>query len=91
MQVEEMNQLSMFAFIAPDGVVQTATMAYDMAGSYAITKVLAKGGLGQSPASLFRQGFRIVPITVTIHQNGPIDERANLALAGPKGGVKATA
>ncbi|RIV20365.1 hypothetical protein DYU11_20145 [Fibrisoma montanum] len=85
MKIDEMHQEDFFVLVAPDGTPQTATLGQDIPESFAITKLLAKAGYGQTPEALIRQGFRFMPVKLTITQNGPHDEAKNLALAKPKG------
>ena len=64
--IDEMKGEEMFAFIAPDGAIQTATIAHEIEMCYAITKLLAKAGYGFPPEELLQKGFVIAPIAVTI-------------------------
>ena len=90
MKLDEMHSVPMFVLVAPDGTPQTSTIGQDIAESFAITKLMAKGGYSQTPEALIRQGFRFAPIRLTIVQDGPVNEVVNLALAKPKG-IKPTA
>ena len=87
MKLHEMHEEEMFVLVAPDGDPQVTMLAEDLPGSFAIAKMMHKAGYSHSPESLIREGFRFLPVRVTIT---PIEadesiERLNLALSKPKG------
>lgn len=85
MELDEMYAVPMYVLVAPDGTPQTSTFGQDLPESFAITKLLHKAGYGQHPSTLIKQGFRFIPVKLTIVQNGPVNEAVNLALSKPKG------
>lgn len=56
--------------VAPDGTPQPSTLAYDFAQCVAYLKLLHKAKMGESPSKLFFRGFKILPVKISIEQNG---------------------
>lgn len=69
-QIEELKNEEMYVMVAPDGSTQLTTLAPDFAMCIGFTELLASKGIGQHPAKLFEQGYQIIPVKVTILQNG---------------------
>lgn len=55
-----------YAWIAPDGEVQIATIAIDPVMCLAFTRLLHKAKMGQSPHEMKLKGFSIQPVNLTI-------------------------
>lgn len=71
MNFEPINNEDYFAWIAPDGTVQVATIGPDKETCLAFSKMLSNKGLSKSPATMMREGYRIdrIHLTVTRHEN----------------------
>jgi hypothetical protein len=74
MKLDELKEEEMYLFLAPDGSCQLATLARDFAMCMGIAELMALHGLGKSPSEMFDQGFEIIPVKVTVVQNGTADE-----------------
>lgn len=71
---EEMHDEEMYCFVAPDGSAQLATMAPEFGLCIAFSEVLHVAGLGLSPSAMFEAGFEILPVKLTLVQNGTAQE-----------------
>jgi hypothetical protein len=72
--LEEMHEQEMYCLVAPDGTPQPMMLAEDFACCMATAKLLHKAGIAESIAKLMYKGFKIVPVKVTITQNGTAEE-----------------
>lgn len=79
MQLEEMKDEIMYVFVAPDGSPQTATLAPDYAMCLAFAQLLAKKGIARHPAVMFREGYEILRVQMSMKQLG--DAEAAFAAA----------
>lgn len=70
MKVDELKNEEMYVLCAPDGSIQISSLAPDFATCLGYSEMLASKGIGQPVADLFKQGFEIMPVKVTILQNG---------------------
>jgi hypothetical protein len=57
-------------FVAPDGYPQIPTLATDFASCVAYAQMMAEKGIGKHPAQMFEEGFVILPVKLTVIQNG---------------------
>lgn len=78
MKLDEMHEEEFCVLVAPDGTPQVSTMAQDFPTCLAITKLLAMSGYGKHPEILLQEGFVILPIKVTIVQNGTEEDAFNM-------------
>jgi|GEM_PF-4473291 len=70
MKIDELLDEEMYVLTAPDGSIQLTTLAPDFAMCVAMTTILGKAGFSQPLDKMFKQGFEIMPVKVTIRQNG---------------------
>lgn len=70
MKIDELKNEEMYVLVAPDGGIQLTTLAPDFATCVAMCQLLASRGIGQPVDKMFEQGFEIMPVKVTIIQNG---------------------
>ena len=68
--MEELHEEEMYCLIAPDGSPQLMTLAPDFPMCYGVIKLLEESGTGQSPEKLFKRGYKIFPVKITVTQNG---------------------
>ncbi|MEO5991884.1 MAG: hypothetical protein ABIP68_09640 [Ferruginibacter sp.] len=69
-KLDVLENEEMYCFVAPDGSPQIGTLAPDFATCIGMTELYAISGMVQTPKKLFEQGFVILPVKVTITQNG---------------------
>lgn len=69
MNKELLNE-ELVCLIAPDGTPQTMFLAPDTPTCIGLIKMLAKTGLSHGFKKLMNDGFKIVPVSVTITQTG---------------------
>lgn len=75
MQLEETIDEEFYVLVAPDGSWQAMTLAPDYASCVATIKMLHKAKMGQSYHELvMERGFDILPVRVTIKQNGTAEQ-----------------
>lgn len=60
----------MYCLFAPDGEFQGLTLSPDFATCVASIRMLHKAGLGQSYHQLKLKGFVILPVKITMKQDG---------------------
>lgn len=70
MKIEEFENTEMYCLFAPDGSWQGMTLAPDFPTCVATIRMLHKHKMGQSFFELTQKGFKVMPIKVTIVQNG---------------------
>ncbi|OSZ79301.1 hypothetical protein CAP35_13895 [Chitinophagaceae bacterium IBVUCB1] len=73
-KLNEIKEESFYAFVAPDGSWQAATTAPDFQTCIAITEVLSRSGICKNPAEMFSDGFAILPVKITVVQDGTEEE-----------------
>lgn len=74
MKLDELKEDEMYVLCAPDGSPQLTTLAPDFAMCIGFAELLASKGIGEPVTKLFNKGFEILPVKVTILQNGTADE-----------------
>lgn len=67
---ETINSEEMCVWVAPDGTPQPALIGEDMAMCLSLAEMFSKSGLVKSPSQMFSEGWQILPVKVTIEQNG---------------------
>lgn len=60
----------MYVLVAPDGNPQISTLAADFEMCLAFGQLLASKGISEHPAKLFKKGFQILRVKVTMEQMG---------------------
>ncbi len=70
MKIEELKDDEMYVLCAPDGSIQLTTLAPDFPTCLAMIKLLHKSGLSKSPHEMMISGYTVMPVKVTITQNG---------------------
>jgi hypothetical protein len=70
MKIEELHNEEMYALCAPDGSVQLGTLAPEFTLCMAIMSLMEAAGLAEPVGKLFEQGYHIMPVKVSIIQNG---------------------
>lgn len=68
MKIEPIINEEFYALVAPDGSVQTTTLAPDEAMCMAVVKMLHKAGMGQSWHQLKLAGFTYQKVILTIEE-----------------------
>jgi hypothetical protein len=74
MKMDNLIEEEMYCFVAADGAPQLASLAPDFEMSIAFMELLASKGISVSVAKLFELGWTVMPVKVTITQNGTADE-----------------
>lgn len=75
MELTEMYNEEMYVLVAPDGSWQGMTLSPDYATCIATIKMLHKSGICESYHELVKmKGFEILPVKVTMLQNGTAEE-----------------
>lgn len=74
MKLEELKDERMFCLVAPDGFPQVTTLSPDYATCIGMAQLMAKAGLGQSVEKMFKAGFEILPVDITMVQAGNAEE-----------------
>ncbi len=74
MNLQEINNEEMYCMVAPDGFPQTMTLAPDFAMCVALVQVLHKKGVGKSYFEMTRKGYEILPVKISMSQNGTAEE-----------------
>lgn len=70
MIIDELINEEMYCLCAPDGSLQVSTLALDFPTCVAMCRLMEKAGFGQNLSAMFSKGFEIMPVKVTITQNG---------------------
>jgi hypothetical protein len=68
--MEEFKKEPMYVLVAPDGTPQLSTLCLDFPTCVGFINMLASAGLGKEFKALTDEGFKILPVKVTIVQNG---------------------
>lgn len=79
MKLDELRDEEMYVFVAPDGSPQIATLSLDYEMTLAFAQLLASKGISESPAKLFKKGFEILRVKVTMEQMGDAEAAFNAA------------
>jgi hypothetical protein len=79
MKLEELKEEEMYVLVAPDGTPQLSTLAPDYAQCLGFCQFLASKKIGQPPAVLFKQGYEILMVKVSIAQMGDAEAAFNAA------------
>jgi hypothetical protein len=75
MKMQDFKDEEMYVLVAPDGNWQAMTLAPDFASCVGQIRLLHKYGIGESFHELVKvKGFEILPVKVTIVQNGTAEE-----------------
>jgi hypothetical protein len=75
MPFEEVIEEQMHVLVAPDGTWQAMTLAPDFQTCVAQMKILHKAKMCESFHELVKvRGFEIIPVKVTMKQNGSAEE-----------------
>lgn len=75
MKLQESHEQGMCVLVAPDGSWQGMTLSPDYASCVAIIRMLHKAGMSESYHELVKvRGFEIMPVKVTVIQNGTAEE-----------------
>lgn len=75
MGFKETHEENMCVLVAPDGSWQGMTLSSDYASCVAIIRLLHKAGMSESYHELVKvRGFEIMPVKVTVVQNGTAEE-----------------
>lgn len=70
MKIQELQEKEMYVLVSPDGVVQLLTLAPEFSFCVALIRMLAEYKIMRPLTELFEEGCTIMPIKVTILQNG---------------------
>ena len=70
LKLEKLENEEMYVLVAPDGSPQTMTLAPDFAMCLGLGQLLASKGISEHPAKLFKEGFEILRVKVSIEQMG---------------------
>lgn len=70
MKIEELKDEEMYVLCAPDGSIQLTTMAPDFQSCIAMCELLGRSNISQPLTKMFEQGFCIMPVKITVVQNG---------------------
>lgn len=73
-KLEPVVDEEMFCFVAPDGFAQMGTLAPDFATCIAMVEFMASVGMSKPAGQLFLEGFTILPVLVTLKQNGTAEQ-----------------
>jgi len=87
MILEELREAEMYVFVSPDGVPQLSTLAPEFAFCVGFAELLADAGIATRPDRMIEQGYKVLPVKVTIVANGTQEEgyaRAREQLLKPK-------
>jgi len=68
--MDNLVEQEMCVLVAPDGSPQPMTLGADFASCVATVRLMHKANLGRSLHELLYKGFKILPVKVTIIQNG---------------------
>lgn len=77
MKLEELNNEEFCVLVAPDGSPQLATLAPDYPYCLAMIQTLASSGMGQDIAELWKQGYQVVPVRLTLIADGTEEDAFN--------------
>jgi hypothetical protein len=77
MKIEELENEKMCALFAPDGSFQAMTLAPDFPSCVAQIKMLHGSRMCQSYHKLSLEGFKILPVKITMIQDGTEEDLFN--------------
>lgn len=72
--LDEMHEEEMYCLVAPDGTPQPMMMGEDFADVIGMAELLHSHGISESISNLMSKGYKILPVKVTITQNGTEEE-----------------
>jgi len=84
LQLEKFQDEEMYVLVADDGSPQISTLAPDYAMCVAFTHLLASKGISEPLTKLFKKGYGVLRVKVSITQMG--DEEAAFQAAKKKFG-----
>lgn len=70
MKLDELKEEEMYVLVATDGTPQLSTLAPDYAQCLAFCQLLAHHNIAENPAKLFKQGYEILMVKVSMSQMG---------------------
>lgn len=70
MKMQEFNGEEMYCLVAPDGIPQLATLCPDYASCIGFIQFMADRGMSKIFSEMLDAGFEILPVKLTITQNG---------------------
>lgn len=70
MKLDELKDEEMYVMVAPDGSAQLSTLAPDYAMCLGFCQLMAQSKIGEHPAKLFKKGFEILRVKVSMTQLG---------------------
>lgn len=70
MKLDELKEEEMYVLVAPDGTPQLTTLAPNYVECLAFCQLLAGKNVCQHPAKLFKQGYEILMVKVSMSQMG---------------------
>jgi len=70
MKLDELKEEEIYVLVAPDGTAQLSTLAPDYAQCLGFCQFLASKNVCQHPAKLFKQGYEILMVKVSMSQMG---------------------
>lgn len=70
MKMQEINNEEMFCLVAPDGTAQLSTICPDYAGCVGWVNFLSLVGMSKGLDEMINEGFQILPVKLSIIQNG---------------------
>ena len=73
-KLDELKNEEMYCLVAPDGSAQISTLAPEFAMCLGMAELMASKGLGQPVAEMFSKGFTVLPVKITMLQNGTADD-----------------
>lgn len=74
MKLEELKEKEMYILCAPDGSAQLSTLAPEFAMCIGFAEMLASAGISKPVAEMFKEGYEVLPVKVSITQNGTAEE-----------------
>jgi len=74
MKMDNLKNEEMYVLCAPDGSVQLTTLAPEFVMCIGMAELLASKGISKPVTEMFEAGYEILPVKVTIVQNGTADE-----------------
>ncbi len=69
-KMENMVDEEMYVLVAPDGTPQLMTLAQDFPTCVGVIKLMHQNKISDSMSKLLFKGFKILPVKVSIIQNG---------------------
>jgi hypothetical protein len=73
-RLDELQNEEMYCFVAPDGSAQLTTLCPDFTMCIGMAGLMARSGIGKTAAEMFAEGYSILPVKVTMIQNGTAED-----------------